>query len=351
MSMSSDLTSMPSSDIEAEFSQLRAGGVTWAREDLAWAIAEPRDGVYNWAPFDHLMAAASVAGVKILGILDYSAPWASSDPSGRGSIFYPPKRDADYAEYAAAVAARYGTRGSFWSENPQLTRDPLAAVQVWGEPYGSWRWMPGPDPAAYAELVRATATAVHAADPAVQILMAGDLDSWSEDSLPHVQPWLTRVLQADPGVAHLVDGLSVDPYPTPRNLGPYGSTSDPAHSFAEVPLVHQAELQLGVTLPIWITEIGWSTAPDTAMAISDHTQATYVRQAIQRAVGDWGSYVSRIFMFGWYRSSGTPGDWETNLGLLSSSGEPKPAWGAITRLLGGTGPVASQGCPACPAAT
>ncbi|HEX3974749.1 MAG TPA: glycosyl hydrolase [Solirubrobacteraceae bacterium] len=351
MSMSHDLVTLPTSQIQAEFAQLRAGGVSWAREDLAWAIAEPKDGVYNWTPFDHLMTAASLAGVKVLGILDYSAPWASSDPSGRGNMFYPPKNDADFATYAAAVVARYGTNGSFWAQNPQLTRDPLAAVQVWGEPYGSWRWMPGPDPVAYAQLVRQTALAVHAADPALQVLMAGDLNSWSEHGNPHSQPWLAQVLAADPSLPGLVNGLSVDPYPTPRNLGPYGSAVDPAQSFSEVPLVHQTEAQAGVRLPIWITEIGWSTAPDTQAAVSDATQATFMRQAIQRGIGDWGSYVSKIFVFGWYRSSGVSGDWENNLGLLGPNGAPKPAWGAITQLLRGSGAATLQGCPSCPAAT
>jgi hypothetical protein len=297
------------------------------------------------------MTAASQTGMQVLGILDYSAPWASSDPTGNGSIFYPPVHDSDFATYAGAVAARYGTNGSFWAQNPQLTRDPLAAVQVWGEPYGSWRWMPGPDPSAYAALVRATAPAVHAADPRMQVLMSGDLDSWNNNAEPHGQPWLARLLAVSPGIAGVVNGLTVDPYPTPRNLGPYGSSAAPGQSFAEVPQIRQTETAAGVKLPIWITEIGWSTAPSTQYAVSDATQATYMRQAIQLAVNVWGGYVSHIFVFGWYRSNDAVGDWEDNLGFLGPTGAPKPAWAAITRLLGGSSAAATEPCSLCPTAT
>ena len=334
--VSYDWYESPDAQIEVGLAQLRAGGVSWVREDLTWAVAEPEPGVFDWRPFDNLMAAAAEAGVQVLGILDYSTPWASSDPSGRGGQFYPPSDDGYFATYARAVAARYGSRGSFWAEHPELTPDPLTAVEIWNEPYGSWNWEPASDPDAYAALVSAAAPAIHAVDPGMTVLMSGDLEGSHPGAKPAVTyAWLARLLAADPALAKLVNGLDVHPYPTPSNLGPDDDGRDIERSFGRVSLIRQVELAAGVRLPIWITEIGWSTAPDTQQAVSDHMQASFECEAIQRSLGAWGAFVPRIFVFGWFRASGRRGDLAGNFGLLDRDGDPKPAWIAIAHLLGG----------------
>jgi hypothetical protein len=331
VAVSNDLYDSPESQIQRGLAQLHAGGVSWIREDLTWATAEPEPGVFDWAPFDRLMKAAALAGVQVLGILDYSAPWASSDPTASGDAFYPPKSDADFANYAAAVVSRYGGNGSFWAGNPHLRPDPLTALELWNEPYESWDWKPRPDPEAYAALVTQAARAIHAVDPHSVVLMAADLASWGNEG----SPWLASVLAADPELAGLVNAIAVHPYPAPLSLGPYYRGPDLKASFGRVALIRQAELAAGVRLPIWITEVGWSTAPDTPQAVSEQTQATYSQDAIRRSLGQWGSYVSKIFLFGWFRSSGRPGDLAGNYGLLNPSGVPKRAWIAIAHLLGG----------------
>ena len=349
ISISYAIVNQSVADIQWELTQLRSGGVSWVREDFAWALAEPRRGVFNWTPTDNLMTAASRTGIHVLGILDYSAPWASSDPSGHGDVFFPPKSNADFAAYAAAVTSRYGNSGSFWTAHPDLTRTPLSAMEIWNEPYGSWFWKPGPDPAAYAAMVRATAPVIHAADPKMQIIMSGDLQSWDDGYAAHLQPWLSSVLRADPGVTKLVNGLGVHPYSEPRNLGPDDAGPNPLVTFGRVALIHQAEVASGVSLPIWITEVGWSTAPGTPYGISTQQQASYMAAALRRGIIEWGGFVKRIFLFGWYRSSDLPGDMYHNYGLLFNNGVPKPAWTTITQLLGGLPSL--QACPVCPDAT
>jgi hypothetical protein len=336
--ISHDLFNDSTSEIEAQFAQIRAGGVSWAREDFEWGVIEPQRGVFNWAPFDRLMQAASSSGVQVLGILDYSAPWASSDPTGNENKFYPPTNNSDFASYAAAVAARYGAGGSFWAANPALVPDPLTTVEIWNEPFGSWYWKPGPNPEAYAALVNVTAPAIHAADPQMQVLISGDLQSWDDRNAAtgtQAQPWLAQLLAVDPGIGKLVNGLDVHPYPEPRNTGPYATGASAQQAFGRIALIRATEVAAGVNLPIWITEIGWSTDPSTPFSVSAQTQATFLRDAVQRSINGWGSYVAKIFLFGWYRSNNVPGDPGQNFGLIKASGAVTPAWTAITRLLGG----------------
>ena len=335
VAVSYDLYQSPVTQIQGGLAQLHAGGVSWIREDLTWAVAEPEPEVFDWAPFDRLLKAAALARVHVLGILDYSAPWASSDPTRDGNAFYPPKSDADFASYAAAVISRYGRTGTFWAENPQLTPDPLTALEVWNEPYESWDWKPRPDPVAYAALASQAARAIHAVDPHSVVLMAADLASWDNGNPPHRHSWLDSLLATDPELARLVNAIAVHPYPAPLNLGPNYRGPHLKASFGRVALIRQAELAAGVRLPIWITEIGWSTAPDTPQAVSERRQAMYLQDATRRSLGPWGSYVSRIFLFGWFRSSGRRGDLAGNYGLLDPTGVPKRAWRAIAHLLGG----------------
>jgi len=318
-------------EILSELRTVSAGGVGWIREDFSWAQNEPERGVFDWTRTDRLMAAAARARIRVLAIIDYSAPWASSDPSGHGDVLYPPSDPHDYARYAEAVVTRYGDKGTFWAERPNLPKVPLGAVELWNEPYGRWDWKPDPDPARYARLAHLAATAVHAVDPGMVVLASGDLLQCRTDG--RIVGWVDHVLAADPGLAKEIDGWSVHPYPDPRNLGPYDTIHDRRFTFSVVPLVRAVTMAAGADLPIWITEIGWSTAPRVPGAVTNKQQADYITGAVRRALNDWGSFVPRIFLYTWDHANGVAGDREGNYGLLHSDGTPKPAWDALRTLI------------------
>lgn len=328
-------------DQETEMRRLHAGGVDWTREDFLWETIEPSKGSFNWSWPDKLMTSSSRTGVNVLAILDYSAKWASSGPNSEAT--YPPRDNAEFAAYATAIVRRYGPGGSFWSGHPELTPRPLTAVEVWNEPWGHWDWKPNPDPAAYAALARATAEAVKAANPGMKVLIAGDLLQARTDG--KIVSWLANVLAADPGLKGLVDAYSVHPYPYPRELGPYDERADARWDFRRLDLIHQVD----PSHPLWITEVGWSTAPGVSDAVSDAQQATFVRGAVQRALGEWGGFVERIFVYSWDRSNGTSGDREGNFGLRRADGSTKPAWDALSSLLASTASAALPAPPPPPA--
>lgn len=327
LGVASHLIWLGQSDAEAEMLRIRAGGVDWIREDFRWDLLEPTRGRFNWARTDALMAAAARTGVNVLAILGYSARWASSDPSGAGDIHYPPRDPADYARFARAVVARYGVAGAFWSSRPDLAPRPLAAVELWNEPWGWWFWKPTPDPAAYARLARAGAAAVKQARPGIEILLSGDLLLIRRDG--SAGPWLDAVLAADPGLGSLIDAYSTHPYPSPRDRSPLDTTSAPAYRFDRADLTRSIAKAHGARRPIWITEVGWSTAVGVSDAVSEETQAEYLRLAATNALTK--QRVERMFVFGWDRSSGVAGDREGNYGLQRADGSMKPAWAALSQ--------------------
>jgi hypothetical protein len=316
--------------IEAVMTRLRTSGVNWVRADLPWAATEPHRGVFNWSQLDRLMTAAAATNMNVLGILDYSAPWASSDPSGRGDVMYPPTDPGDFAAYARAVIDRYGANGAFHSGQAPDT-SPLRAVEIWNEPYGDWFWKPGPDPAKFVALVEATAPVIHAEDPSMTVLAAGDIAQCRNKVWQGT--WLASLLAIDPNLPKLIDAWAVHPYPAPWTLGPDDVPRDPKLGFQRVALTRQTSMQMNAALPIWITEVGWSTAAPSAGGVTEDQQAQFTKRAVQMATDDWGQFVPRTFFYDFDKSTGVPTDHDGNYGLLRADGSEKPAWTVLRSML------------------
>jgi len=319
--LSTHLTS-GSDAIGPELAAIGDAGIGWIREDFTWARIEPERGTRDWQRTDELMRAAAAAGVDVLAILDYSAPWATSDSGG--DLEAPPRDDADFARYARAVVDRYGQGGAFWRGADRVR--PLKAVEIWNEPWGYFFWRPDPDPARYAGLARAAATAVRDAGRDVAVLVPADPLQVRTDG--SVQPWFSALLDADPDLPELVDGWSVHPYPSPRAAGP-DEPGDPRFSVRRVEEVQALAERRGVERPIWITEIGWTTAEGSEDGVTEATQAAYLDRTVALADGPWRDFVARTFVYTWSRSTGAPGDVEGNFGLRRADGSMKPAWRVV----------------------
>jgi hypothetical protein len=300
----------------------RLAGIGWVREDFAWSVIEPARGVFAWGRTDTLMRNASTLGLKVLAIATYAPSWASGHPE---SDKYAPRDPRDYAAFVGAVADRYGRGGTFWRAHPRLVPSPLTAIELWNEPWLTEFWQSGPDPAAYARLVRAAATTVKARHPQLTVLASGDL---SEHAGGTGAAWLAPLLAADPALwrSRLVDAWSVHLYC--QQLSPLDATAPQDGRFDRLLLTRALTQQAGAPKPIWITEFGWNTTPGTPAAVSEDTQAQYVRDALQRALTEWASFVPRSFVFTWTKPAS--GD---RYNLVRPDGSARPAWQAIGSLV------------------
>jgi hypothetical protein len=302
--------------------QARGGGIGWIREDFTWSEIEATRGRFVWARTDALMRNAARLGLRVLGIATYAPGWASGHPE---SNKYPPSNPRDYARFVRAVAERYGRGGRFWrmNMNRRLVPSPLTAIELWNEPWLTDFWNSGPDPVAYARLVRAAAAAVKKSKSGVQLLASGDI------SASGGLEWFRSLLGADPSLwrSRLVDAWSVHLYCQERS--PWDSVSAQQHRFDRVLLTRGLAQQAGADKPIWITEFGWSTQQGAADAVSEATQAQYEYEALVRATGEWSSFVRRSFVFTLTKPSAQADAYN----LLRPDGSPRPAWQAITSLI------------------
>jgi hypothetical protein len=253
--------------VGAQLQALQATGVRLARTDAFWERAEPtppQAGVhhYDWSSDDFVAAELAVHGMQWLPIIDYTAPWDESVP---GYDHSPPRSVADFADYAAAFAARYGTGGRFWRTHSSLPANPVTTYEIWNEPDGPGFWIPGPQPARYADLYLAARAAITAGQPGARVIIGG---------LTQPTGFLPAMVSARPALRGHVDGVAIHPYAKP---GPM---------LSKIRADRQTLVSLGMgSVPLYVTEFGWSTSPSTSV---DYAPANVRPQYIRRAFSDLG---------------------------------------------------------------
>jgi hypothetical protein len=237
---------LPSQYWAVNLDEMRANGVRTVRADAFWDHVEPfapdaSGHHYYWSSTDTIARALAQHGLRWLPIADYSAAWAGSySVNGQLQTRSPPANYDYFVSYATALVARYGPGGTFWTQNSDLTPQPIGGFEVWNEPDGAWGWMPGPDPAAYARLYEMTRQATHAINPSIQVMIGG--------ITPPSTTFIEGVYAAVGGAGH-IDAVGVHPYATESwqvvsGVSAIRSVMD-AHG--------------DVNVPIDVTEFGWST--------------------------------------------------------------------------------------------
>jgi polysaccharide biosynthesis protein PslG len=280
--------------LDAQLAAVRATGATVARSDAFWEAAEPRapvDGrhAYDWAFDDRIATSLAAHGLTWLPIIDYTAPWAQSIT---GQDHSPPRSPADYAAYAEAFAARYGSGGAFWRAHPDLTPAPVTAIEIWNEPDNPEFWTPGPDAATYARMYLEARSAIDAADPAIRVLVGG---------LSNAAAFLPAMVAADPQLRGHVDGVALHPYGNPTVV------------LARVRGARAALVSAGMgTVPLYVTEFGWTTQPPGAVNHASASRRPAYIQGVLQALGHLDCGLAATLLYTWVtpqRSAADGQDW------------------------------------------
>ncbi len=307
-----------------ELARARALGVRWIREELRWGAIERSPGHYRWNRFDALLTAATRARLHVLPLLLGTPWWAGDD------WFALPGNPARFGTFAAHAAARYGPGGTFWRSHPRLdARYAPQWFELWNEPYLEHFSTDGVDPARYAAMVRAATVDGRAANPATRWLMEADLTYL--DAAGGRRRWLEAIAAADPELMRLVDGVAVHPYM-------FGSPDDGSvpleFNFDRIDAIADVLARLGAgKVPLWITELGWSTCDKRPDCGSETDQATWLADAFTRVRSrPLSARVRALFV---YHLNDFPGravsDREAHYGLLRTNGSRKPAWSVVRR--------------------
>jgi hypothetical protein len=285
-------------------------GTHWVRMFATWPDLEPQRGTFapNWIASYEQTFRSLPAGTKVLLDVVGTPEWET----GSNNEHTPPANPYDYAAFVAGLARQFGTR--------------VSAYEVWNEEDSPNWWAGGPNPAAYAQLLKVTYPAIKAADPSATVVLGGLTGNDYE--------FLEGVYQA--GGKGSFDAVGVHTDTACNKLSPYDFLRGEGNrlipdSFLAYREVHAVELANGDDKPIWMTELSWRTtnatcaegawAGQTAQGVSEEQQTTYLRQAYHCLAED--PYVQVALWFP-LQDEGV-----VTSGLLRANGSRKPSFAAM----------------------
>jgi len=171
-------TDAPAADQEQQWALMARNGVESVRTVFRWASAQPQPGVTDFSYTDSVVGLAARHGIDLIPVVRSTPGWAALNPYARGT---PPADPTTYTAYLRALIERYGPKGSFWTEHPELPRRPVRSWQIWNEPHLNVWWnTDGRSPDAwapeYAALLKATYPVIHTADPGAKVVLCALAD-------------------------------------------------------------------------------------------------------------------------------------------------------------------------------
>jgi hypothetical protein len=312
----------------AEFDAIANTGTKWVRFDINWdTVQHGGPNWWSWSQPDQLVVAAQARGLHVLGVLTYAPPWARRAGCANTAMC-PPADPNQFAAFAYAAAAHYGSNVSAW--------------EIWNEPNWDPFWK-GPNAADYVAVLKPTYVAIKNVLPGTTVVTGGmapygDLARSGSDPLvarSHPVNFLKAMYAA--GAQGSFDAVGHHPY-----AYPYAPADCCAgwNAVQYTQTLHQVMAANGDAYKtIWGTEAGAPTSG--AYAVSESQQAEWVRQYVQL----WNSWsFTGPLMFFSLRDLGTDPGYNTyHFGFMRPDLSPKPSYTALVQALasiGGMGPIA-----------
>jgi Bacterial Ig domain len=245
------------------------------------------------------------------------------------------------AEYAAVAGDLAGA-----------LRGKGVAYEIWNEEDDTTFWANGPQPAAYAALLKAGYAAIKAADPSAKVIVGGLVGNDFD---------FVDALYAN-GAKGSFDGVGVHTDTACLSTDPREFYREPSgrigrYSFTGYREVRASMLAHGDDKAVWMTELGWSTTNGTCArggragtkeaGVSPAVQADFLSKAYGCLAGD--PWVEQAAWFNLHDIETGSGDDSLNLGLVTNSFARKPAFAAFQAAAGAgaipCGGTLDQGAP------
>ena len=221
-----------------EWDLLASSGAESVRTAFYWREIQPAGpSETDFSRTDAVVLAAARRGLSVLPVLQGTPGWAAQHPGDPAS---PPRDPADFARLLTLLVTRYGPRGSFWDQHPELPSRPVADWQIWNEPNLTRYWNVAPWAPPYVALLKAANAALKAADPGARTVLAG---------LPN-ESWLALRAIYAAGAHGAFDVVALHPY-----------TGRPANVVKLVRFARKEMRPRGDSrIPVWVTELSWPAA-------------------------------------------------------------------------------------------
>jgi LemA protein len=294
--------------------------------------SHPGDPAYNWAATDKIVQNAASQGAGVLLTIVQAPAWANGDSAPRTA----PRDARDFGAFCRAVAARYS--GGYIPVGTQIALPRVSRYTVWNEPNRGQFLQPQgrhgfEAPRVMARLMRACAGGIAAEQPDAQVALGPLASRGGQGGIAPI-PFLARYRAAGgprPGV------VALNPY-LGSLLPVYRGDEQEADGAITIRnldrLEHALQTAYGGTVPIWLTEFAWRTAPQVGIGmITPRRQAELAAQSVELIRAHY-PYAGMLVWF-LLRDVSPTSYWRS--GLVNSANEKKPAFAVWARLAHGGG--------------
>ncbi|MCX2931337.1 cellulase family glycosylhydrolase [Mycobacterium sp. CVI_P3] len=305
----STLYTLLEQDIDVTLDHLKDLGVNAIRIAVPWVYIEPKDNEdYNWSKMDYVVHAASERGMNIVGVITGTPTWAGFPLNGHSN-------PTDYAQFAAAVAARYNDASSIGA---------IDDYEIWNEPNGALFYNPV-DAKAYTRMLQAAYPVIKANNPNAEVI-AGVLGAVVTVPGLSLAPEAFVRQMYNAGAQGYFDALSYHPYnyTLPFSMGQTQANSP----LKQVQAIRALMVANGdADLKIWATEYGLPTN----FPVDQQEQAAFIHDFVVAWQDVEGAGPMFIYTT---RDSNTGGfDDEENFGLFKTDWTPKKAAVTVEELI------------------
>jgi hypothetical protein len=291
-------------DYARTWTDLEQSGAKTVRSFAHWSTLRGPTRIIELDKFRKFAEKANARGMRVLLTLT----------GDRTSMATP----SEYAAVAADLATQLRGRN--------------VAYEVWNEPDETTFWANGPQPAAYAALLKAAYPAIKGADPSAPVLVGG-LTGNNFDFVEKLY---------DSGAKGSFDGVGVHTDTACLTTDPREYYREPSgrigrYSFTGYREVRATMLAHGDDKPVWMTELGWATtsavcqrggrAGTKAGGVSQAEQADFLAKAYGCLAND--PWVQEAAWFNLHDLDTGASDDSLNLGLITDGFGRKPAFAAF----------------------
>lgn len=308
-------------------------GLTWVKFQMPWKDVEPNPGDLQWGTWDEKINAYNAAGIKVLLSIPKAPAWARPPDDDR-SVEGPPQDPQHYANFVAAVAARYAGK--------------VQAIEVWNEQnlYYEAGGQGRVNVDNYMALLKLSYVAIKNANPNMYVISGaktptGAPQPFAVDDVLYLRQMYER------GLKDYSDGIGAHPsgfINPPDSRYPEGNLPDQGYddhrSFffrSTMEEYRKVMVEFGDTnAAIWPTEFGWPVwrfhGDNRFVFAQENTleeQAQYIVRSFEM-MRDWG-WVGPAFL--WNLDYGvTAANTElANFSILTGGG-PTPAYAALKAM-------------------
>ncbi|MBZ0279591.1 MAG: O-antigen ligase family protein [Anaerolineae bacterium] len=319
--VNAELTRYEPEELSDQIDRMQEVHVNWVRQAIRWDVIEPNPRDYKWDILDPIIAAFKPnPDLKLIAVLVNTPPWARSDRAIDNNPTTPPENPANFAEFAAVIAARYG--------------DVIDYYQIWDEPNLTHAWG-GQEPhaASYLAVLAAAYQSIHGSDINATVISAA-LAPTVETGPENISDLIFLRDMYRLGAKDYMDAVAAKPYgfhtpPDDRTVAP------DVLNFSRIIALREEMVKNGDgSKALWASNWGWNTLPANwggSQSIwgqaSPTNQITYTLEALDRAEREW-PWIGGMTLQHW-QPDANPNDPVWGFTLIDQNNTPTPLWHAL----------------------